>query len=291
MACPRLLSDSDLCRFRTKSCRRSKQLGCDFGVTRCQYSHNVYWPRRCPFYLSNANTIRYIPVLCPDITIKDDESSISRCTRGGGCPFAHSYEEINYHPLMYKTRICEQFQRGDCTTYYCHLIHGLAERRETKIYILPYTQNIDVPDYPGVIIASKIDKQQSGKSSISMFLSKDNIDNYKSFNRKWSERILDEDSKGQCEFLNEKENIGCEDKNSNLINVIRALVMDDDDKGNASINTEQLLSKDLDNSKTSRLSCYNSDSKFRDSEDFSSKVPNQYFSDENSNSSNFFTRR
>ncbi|KAH8742070.1 hypothetical protein FG386_003397 [Cryptosporidium ryanae] len=167
MACPRLLSDNDLCRFRTKPCRRSRQMGCDFGISRCQYSHNIYWPRRCPFYLSNETTIRYIPVLCPDIIIKEDESSISHCNRGGGCPFAHSFEEINYHPLIYKTKLCEHFQRGDCSTYYCHLIHGLAERREPKIYILPYTQNVSVPNYPGVVVANKAITKSIGSGGIS----------------------------------------------------------------------------------------------------------------------------
>ncbi|KAH7647688.1 3 CCH RNA binding domain involved in RNA metabolism [Cryptosporidium bovis] len=175
MACPRLLSDSDLCRFRTKPCKRSKQMGCDFGISRCQYSHNIYWPRRCPFYLSNESTIRYIPVLCPDIIIKEDESSVSHCNRGGGCPFAHSFEEVNYHPLIYKTKLCDQFQRGDCNTYYCHLIHGLAERREPKIYILPYTQNVNVPNYPGVVIANKaITKSMgSGGGSSVQFIEKE----------------------------------------------------------------------------------------------------------------------
>ncbi|OII75452.1 uncharacterized protein cubi_01973 [Cryptosporidium ubiquitum] len=214
MACPRLLSDNDLCRFRTKPCRRSKQMGCDFGITRCQYSHNIYWPRRCPFYLSNQSTIRYIPVLCPDIIIKEDESSISHCNRGGGCPFAHSYEEINYHPLMYKTKICEQFQRGDCNTYYCHLIHGLAERRESKVYLLPYTQNIQVPNFPGVLIANRVSKPFVTNNQLSYQAQKPLTNNENICNNqgngfairrsnfenmisdKWSERIFSQNNNG-----------------------------------------------------------------------------------------------
>ncbi|KAJ1608329.1 CCH RNA binding domain protein [Cryptosporidium canis] len=226
MACPRLLSDSDLCRFRTKPCRRSKQMGCDFGIARCQYSHNIYWPRRCPFYLSNQSTIRYIPVLCPDIIIKEDESSISHCNRGGGCPFAHSYEEINYHPLMYKTKICEQFQRGDCNTYYCHLIHGLAERRESKVYLLPYTQNVQVPNYPGVVVASRYNKglqgsSQTGHQSQRALSNNENICNNQTggpgrranldqlIPDKWSERIFSQ-SGGNDEFWRtaEKDEVG-----------------------------------------------------------------------------------
>ncbi|TRY51792.1 Zinc finger C3H1-type domain containing protein [Cryptosporidium tyzzeri] len=223
MACPRLLSDNDLCRFRTKPCRRSKQMGCDFGITRCQYSHNIYWPRRCPFYLSNQSTIRYIPVLCPDIIIKEDESSISHCNRGGGCPFAHSYEEINYHPLMYKTKICEQFQRGDCNTYYCHLIHGLAERRESKVYLLPYTQNVQVPNFPGVVITNRVNKPFVANSQLNYQTQKSLVNNENICNNhengfiirrnnfenmisdKWSERIFSQNNNGD-DFWKSTEN-------------------------------------------------------------------------------------
>ncbi|KAF7458833.1 Zinc finger C3H1-type domain containing protein [Cryptosporidium felis] len=241
MACPRLLSDNDLCRFRTKPCRRSKQMGCDFGITRCQYSHNIYWPRRCPFYLSNESTIRYIPVLCPDIIIKDDESSISHCNRGGGCPFAHSHEEINYHPLMYKTKICEEFQRGDCNTYYCHLIHGLAEKRESRIYILPYAQNVQVPSYPGVVIASKINKgllmngnfnfqRQINNENLcnnpkkSPNLRRNNIENMLS--EKWSERIFSQTNGSGDDFWRVHENDEL-----------------DSDKLMSNVNTEKSISK------------------------------------------------
>lgn len=204
-------------------------MGCDFGITRCQYSHNIYWPRRCPFYLSNQSTIRYIPVLCPDIIIKEDESSISHCNRGGGCPYAHSYEEINYHPLMYKTKICEQFQRGDCNTYYCHLIHGLAERRESKVYILPYTQNVQVPNFPGVVIANRVSKGFLANSQLNSYQTQKTLSNNENvcnnqgggfmmrranfdnlmISEKWSERIFSQNNSGGDNFWksNEKDEV------------------------------------------------------------------------------------
>ncbi|EEA04981.1 zinc finger, CCCH type domain-containing protein [Cryptosporidium muris RN66] len=160
-----LLSEEELTRFRTKPCRRSRKEGCDFGPYRCQYSHNIFWPRRCPFYLSDPMALRYLPDLCPDVIIKNEETGAieSTCNRGGYCPFAHSMEEIIYHPLCYKTELCDDFQKGECKTYYCHLIHGLAEKRPEKNYTLPYTRGIKVRIYPNVSLVDKPASSDNGR--------------------------------------------------------------------------------------------------------------------------------
>ncbi|KAF7457265.1 putative zinc finger protein [Cryptosporidium felis] len=152
-----LLSIEELTRFRTKLCRRSLKDGCDFGPLRCQYSHNVYWPRRCPFYLSDPSALRYLPEICPDITIVDKTTGkvINLCNRGGYCPYSHSIEEVIYHPLLYKKELCTAFQKGECKTYYCHLVHGLAEKRPEKNYTLPFTRGINLKNYPNVVLVAK----------------------------------------------------------------------------------------------------------------------------------------
>ncbi|SOV83744.1 zinc finger protein, putative [Plasmodium sp. gorilla clade G3] len=152
-----LLSEEDLSRFRTKQCKRLLNGGCNFGLDRCQYSHNEFWNRRCPFYLSDSSFIRYITVMCPDVETRGDGSINSLCLRGGECPFAHSTEEILYHPLFYKTKRCEDYKKGSCNTYYCPFIHGLAETRVPGTYKLPFTNGIDIPNIPNVIIVDKID--------------------------------------------------------------------------------------------------------------------------------------
>ncbi|CXI25351.1 zinc finger protein, putative [Plasmodium berghei] len=65
MACTPLLSENDLYLFRTKQCLRLAKGGCEFGVDRCQYSHNTQWIRRCPYYISLPSYLRYIPFPCP----------------------------------------------------------------------------------------------------------------------------------------------------------------------------------------------------------------------------------
>ncbi|OEH74121.1 zinc finger domain-containing protein [Cyclospora cayetanensis] len=183
MACRPLLSEEDLFRFRTKSCRRLSSGGCDFGLARCQYSHNKWWNRRCPVYVSDHSFIRYVQLICPKVHLpkhvkgsqdgaldglhdgeRSQEGSFkftSTCERGWECPFAHSREEALYHPLFYKTVQCQRFLRGSCSMYYCPFIHGPSERRHPKTYRLPFTAGIPIPKLPNVLVVPHIAK--SGK--------------------------------------------------------------------------------------------------------------------------------
>jgi len=127
MACPSMLTIHELVFFRTKVCLRhleslrapEDQEGhkCRFG-RRCQYSHEYLWRRRCPFYLKSWTkkaTYRYLPTWCPDVELEYQESanghftvlkSYENCLRGENCPFAHTSDEILFHPLIYKTMRC-----------------------------------------------------------------------------------------------------------------------------------------------------------------------------------------
>ncbi|KAL8430606.1 hypothetical protein ACSSS7_005825 [Eimeria intestinalis] len=177
MACMPLLSEDDLCRFRTKSCRRLSSGGCDFGLARCQYSHNKHWHRRCPVYVSDHSFIRYVHLLCPKVQLLKNSSSsavggeaapqcVSSCERGWECPFAHSREEALYHPLVYKTALCQRYQRGACSVYYCPYIHSLSEARQPRCYRLPFTSGIDIPPIPNVLVVSHIAKSPKVPSAV-----------------------------------------------------------------------------------------------------------------------------
>lgn len=170
MACSPLLSDEDLQRFRTKPCQRLKSCkGCDFGESRCQYSHNGFWNRRSPFYVNSKDSgnLRYIARFCPDIRLSGEHHRIEEnsCLRGGGCPFAHSGEERLYHPQFYKTEPCNAFREGECGTYYCPFVHGLAEKREIKKYSLPYVppdlKSALLDDHVVVVKTRKSDSRRS----------------------------------------------------------------------------------------------------------------------------------
>ncbi|SBS99172.1 zinc finger protein, putative [Plasmodium malariae] len=194
-----LLSEEDLSRFRTKQCKRLLNGGCNFGLDRCQYSHNEFWNRRCPFYLSDSSFIRYITVMCPDVETKSDGSINSLCLRGGECPFAHSSEEILYHPLYYKTKRCEDYKKGSCNTYYCPFIHGLAETRVPGSYKLPFTNGINIPNIPNIIIVDKIDI--SNKSScVSMNDNNKYVKNGSSIIKKRSDLLIDDMTENETNY-------------------------------------------------------------------------------------------
>ena len=123
MALPALLSTDDLVKFRTRFCERFLQFGeCNFGG-KCQYSHNMTWRRRSP------QKYLYEPRLCDNIVWFITESgmrrqTISNCHNGKNCKFAHSREEILYHPLIYKTVMCEDIT---CGKFYCPFAHAMEE--------------------------------------------------------------------------------------------------------------------------------------------------------------------
>ncbi|SCM09414.1 zinc finger protein, putative [Plasmodium chabaudi adami] len=199
MACTPLLSENDLYLFRTKQCLRLAKGGCEFGLDRCQYSHNTQWIRRCPYYISLPSYLRYIPVACPyfikskeldenknqeennkdierekeilqnclfltnvDGSVNNEfykyieQTNTNKCPAGVECPLAHSIEEIYYHPLVYKTKKCENYKHGNCNKYYCPDFHKLAEQRKVKEYFIPFSYKIDIPPYPNVTIVDKI---------------------------------------------------------------------------------------------------------------------------------------
>lgn len=133
MACPPVLSDADLVYFRTKPCLRPEianpdqpheYVFCRFG-TKCQYSHNKVWKRRCPYFLKSwipERSLRYLPLWCPEVSffprtklgrpasefnaaMADIVVRSVDCERGDNCPFAHTFEEVVYHPALYKRTV------------------------------------------------------------------------------------------------------------------------------------------------------------------------------------------
>ncbi|KAH0475577.1 MAG: uncharacterized protein KVP18_000623 [Porospora cf. gigantea A] len=204
MACPPVLSETDLVYFRTKPCLRpeidtpeknSEYVFCRFGA-KCQYSHNKVWKRRCPYFLKSwipERSLRYLPLWCPEVSfcVRHRNGQMSsefnsamgemvvkgvHCERGDNCPFAHTFEEVIYHPLAYKRIQCETIKRKQvvkknskgwrysgrihherfCQAYYCSNAHDSKELRDPQIFHIPFCPGwIEEPDQmpflPGVI--------------------------------------------------------------------------------------------------------------------------------------------
>ncbi|CEL93021.1 unnamed protein product [Vitrella brassicaformis CCMP3155] len=53
------------------------------------------------------------------------------CTRGESCRYAHSESEVRTRPDLTKTRLCENFQKGECLDPHCAFAHGEDELRST----------------------------------------------------------------------------------------------------------------------------------------------------------------
>lgn len=102
--------------YRTKQCILK---ACRYGKI-CHFWHEPNLRRRSPAEYS------YSTQLCKDAT---------NCWRGDDCKYAHNIEEINYHPLMYKTRSCKNGTL--CLYRNCSFSHGVRPRDGKKYPIVP----------------------------------------------------------------------------------------------------------------------------------------------------------
>ncbi|KAL8269818.1 hypothetical protein Esti_006232 [Eimeria stiedai] len=158
---------SDLERFRTKCCSHSSQQQqqqqqqhqqqCGFGAARCNYSHNTHWTRRCPVYLKEPSALRYLPYLCSNVLLGPRETIQDNwCPYGAFCPFAHSKEELVYHPLVYKLKPCAAHRYGRCKAFYCWKAHGPLDIRIPRAYTIPAKRNVPLPHVPGVTVVHSL---------------------------------------------------------------------------------------------------------------------------------------
>lgn len=110
-----VLPQKKLVLFRTKRCERLLADGhCNFGNL-CDYSHDNGWLRR------NPEKHGYEPRLCANFR--------QGCQAGVHCHFAHSLDEVLFHPQLYKTTLC----REQCDGGRCPFAHGQRELRTTPL--------------------------------------------------------------------------------------------------------------------------------------------------------------
>jgi len=140
-------NDQQLNIFRTKPCQRLARDGACGWRSQCQYSHCLEWPRRQP------RRYNYSSELCPNIcVIEGAEGGTERiennCSAGLRCPWAHSKEEVLFHPHIFKTSLCEEHsshniggnqsknrnaKKNRCHRYYCPFAHGSEELRTSPL--------------------------------------------------------------------------------------------------------------------------------------------------------------
>jgi len=100
---------NDLNRFRTEWCCKRY----DHNHVLCRFAHpstNEGWLRRDP------SKTHYSAKLCPHVTRINNDllrgCHVNACRDGINCGYAHSQEEISFHPDNYKTLPCESFRKN-----------------------------------------------------------------------------------------------------------------------------------------------------------------------------------
>jgi len=106
---------SELVKFRTTWCCKRYE----HDATLCRFAHidvDKGWLRR------NPAKYEYSCTLCPKIVSVNNKESgldgcyLNACPDGIQCKFAHSKEEVDYHPKNYKTKVCESTKKGSYRT-------------------------------------------------------------------------------------------------------------------------------------------------------------------------------
>lgn len=127
--------------FRCTPC--SKVPGeCKMTKETCFFSHNAQTHRRVPWIQKNG-LYNYIPEECTNF------KKFQKCPRGDECRRAHGWLELIFHPLLYKTKLCdsERTPNGLCKAFniHCAKAHCPAEVRNLKkIFGMKWKRHYDL---------------------------------------------------------------------------------------------------------------------------------------------------
>lgn len=112
--------------YRTRTCPLNKRGQCNYG-NRCFDSHQSQPERRAPKQ-NEYNDWHPSTMKCTSNVPNEN------CKYGRACYFAHNDFEVDYHPTLYKTKICNQFEK-DKTCFLgmiCPNYHYIDEQRKIE---------------------------------------------------------------------------------------------------------------------------------------------------------------
>jgi len=115
---------------------------CTMTKETCFYSHNTQTHRRVPFIQDNG-LYNYIPEECTSW------KQHQKCSRGENCRRAHGWLEVIFHPLLYKTKLCDHRKNanGLCSGFaiHCAKAHNTHEIRNLKkIFGMEWKRHYDL---------------------------------------------------------------------------------------------------------------------------------------------------
>lgn len=118
--------------YKTLICDDYQLKKCPFDSKSCFYSHSKKPGRRINRKSHNNSDnnfgIFYSSEICPQLLTEKS------CNKENSCEFAHTKQEIRYHPHKFKTRFCSHPivpATGFCSKYgvHCHYAHGANDIR------------------------------------------------------------------------------------------------------------------------------------------------------------------
>ena len=143
----------------------------------CLLAHDGDPKRRKPFRLGNS-CWNYIPQQC---------LVGSECEFQNKCMFAHTPQEVKYHPMIYKTVKCGYpAQNGICTKLgvFCYMAHG-EKRKES-----PYSLNPTIPMCQESTALGQIEANRINLENYSTYRSNDK-NHYAVYNRSSRQEVFD----------------------------------------------------------------------------------------------------
>lgn len=136
------------------------------GLESCWHAHSIGQFRR-PLFKSDGE-LAYMPIPCGrNNTIP--AAGIKNCHNGNLCTFAHSVNEMNFHPLTYRTVACQK-SKSKCTTKYCPFYHKKSEKRDLKHYFKQISSKTSSGS--ARTHSDKVSSSQVGSSDISVRMMK-----------------------------------------------------------------------------------------------------------------------
>lgn len=131
------MSPDELGKFRTTWCTKRYEHDHDL----CGFAHieaNSGWLRRDPLVYSYKNEMcKFVTYVGEEMVLPGTPANffLNECPNGLACGYAHSTEEINYHPDSYKKRVCASpyLRSGGCRLGdVCPNVHPIDSNRPLK---------------------------------------------------------------------------------------------------------------------------------------------------------------
>lgn len=114
----------------------------------CIDMHHYTERRRNPYSQSSRDgSFAYQPQICSSINIDVQPNGSTqiegKCSKGDSCLFAHTLNEVRFHPLKFKMSLCADFiASGQCKNIVCHQAHFQHELRQKS------TMDMSQPNAP-----------------------------------------------------------------------------------------------------------------------------------------------